>query len=84
MTGRTKADANPDLGDSSITETAGFGGFAMAASPAIVRFVGGTAHSALQHTLRMYKITLGKNPDYAIPSLNFSGIPQVRTGRYIT
>lgn len=51
----------------------------MAASPAIVRFVGGTAQSALQHTLRMYKITLGKNPDYAIPSLNFSGIPQVGT-----
>ena len=34
-------DANPDIGDSTITETAGLGGFAMAAAPAIVRFVGG-------------------------------------------
>ena len=36
------ADAAPDLGDSVITETAGIGGFAMAAAPAIVQFVGGT------------------------------------------
>ena len=34
-------DANPDIGDSAITETAGLGGFAMATAPAIVRFVGG-------------------------------------------
>ena len=34
--GYTAADAAPDLGDSAITETAGVGGFAMAASPAIV------------------------------------------------
>src|SRR6266540_2097710 len=34
-------DANPDIGDSAITETAGLGGFAMAGAPAIVRFVGG-------------------------------------------
>ncbi|MEN2773381.1 DUF1116 domain-containing protein [Escherichia coli] len=35
-------DAAADLGDSAITETAGVGGFAMASSPAIVKFVGGT------------------------------------------
>ncbi len=34
-------DANPDIGDSAIAETAGIGGFAMATAPAIVRFVGG-------------------------------------------
>ena len=34
-------DANPDIGDSAIMETYGVGGFAMAAAPAIVRFVGG-------------------------------------------
>ena len=28
-------DANPDMGDSAITETLGIGGFAMAASPSI-------------------------------------------------
>ena len=36
----TAADANPDIGDSAITETVGLGGFAMAAAPAIVGFVG--------------------------------------------
>jgi hypothetical protein len=41
--GFSAKDANPDLGDSSITETLGIGGFAMAAAPAIVRFVGGSA-----------------------------------------
>ena len=43
-------DANPDLGDSAITETCGIGGFAMAAAPAIVRFVGGTPADALEFT----------------------------------
>ena len=33
-------DANPDMGDSAIVETIGLGGFAMAASPAVARFVG--------------------------------------------
>ena len=40
--GYTADDAAPDLGDSAITETAGLGGFAMAAAPAIVQFVGGS------------------------------------------
>jgi hypothetical protein len=68
-------DANPDLGDSAITETVGLGGFAMAAAPAIVRFVGGTSADALDHTRRMYRITLGRNPDYALPPLGFAGTP---------
>ena len=68
-------DANPDLGDSAITETGGLGGFAMAAAPAIVRFVGGTPADALDHTRRMYRITLGRNPDYQLPPLGFAGTP---------
>jgi hypothetical protein len=68
-------DANPDLGDSAITETAGIGGFAMAAAPAIVRFVGGDAADALRYTEEMGRITLGRNPDFALPSLNFVGTP---------
>ena len=68
-------DANPDLGDSAITETCGLGGFAMAAAPAIVRFVGGTPADALDHTRRMYRITLGRNPDYQLPPLGFAGTP---------
>jgi hypothetical protein len=68
-------DANPDLGDSAITETAGIGGFAMAAAPAIVRFVGGEAADAIRYTEEMGRITLARNPDYALPSLSFAGTP---------
>lgn len=73
--GFTKADANPDIGDSSITETCGLGGFAIAASPAIVQFVGGTARDALNYTLQMYEITHSENNVYQIPYLNFRGTP---------
>ncbi|GAB6876540.1 YlbE family protein [Thermaerobacter litoralis] len=68
-------DANPDIGDSTITETAGLGGFAMAAAPAIVQFVGGTPRDALQATLDMYAITAGENPAFGIPVLDFRGTP---------
>ncbi len=68
-------DANPDLGDSAITETAGIGGFAMAAAPAIVRFVGGTATDALNFTREMYRITMERNPAFALPPLGFAGTP---------
>ncbi|MCD4817320.1 MAG: DUF1116 domain-containing protein [Candidatus Cloacimonetes bacterium] len=73
--GFTKEDANPDIGDSSITETNGLGGFAIAASPAIVQFVGGTANDAVNYTMAMYEITAGENNIYQIPYLNFRGTP---------
>jgi hypothetical protein len=80
-------DANPDIGDSAITETAGIGGFAMAAAPAIVRFVGGDVPFALATSRRMYEITRAENPAFAIPVLEFRGAPTgidvtsvVRTG----
>jgi hypothetical protein len=69
------ADANPDLGDSAITETCGLGGFAMAAAPAIVRFVGGSAEDALAYTRQMRAITLAENADLGIPALGFAGTP---------
>ncbi len=68
-------DANPDIGDSAITETAGLGGFAMAAAPAIVRFVGGTVEDALATTRRMAEITLAEHPAWRIPVLDFRGTP---------
>ena len=73
--GYTREDANPDIGDSSITETAGLGGFAIAASPAIVQFVGGNAGDALRYTLQMYEIAATENNVYQIPYLNFRGTP---------
>ena len=69
------ADATADLGDSAITETNGLGGFAMAASPAIVQFVGGTPADATANSRRMLSITLGSNPAFTLPALNFGGTP---------
>ncbi len=68
-------DAAPDIGDSVITETSGFGAFAMAASPAIVKFVGGSPEDAIRYTKRMYGITLAENREYRIPALDFRGTP---------
>ncbi|SBS78229.1 conserved hypothetical protein [uncultured Mycobacterium sp.] len=68
-------DAAADLGDSAITETNGLGGFAMAASPAIVQFVGGTPADATANSRRMLSITLGANPAFTLPPLNFGGTP---------
>ena len=67
--------AAPDMGDSSITETAGLGGFAMATAPAIVQFVGGTPQDAIANTREMRHITLGRNNAFTLPAMNFSGTP---------
>lgn len=73
--GFSAADANPDLGDSAITETAGLGGFAMAGAPAIVGFVGGTPRDATRATRLMAEITLGEHDAYRMPALDFRGTP---------
>jgi hypothetical protein len=73
--GFTAADANPDIGDSTITETAGIGAFAMAAAPAIVTFVSGTPQDAINATLEMYEITVAEHTAFTIPTLGFSGTP---------
>ncbi len=75
LPGYSAEDANPDIGDSSITETGGLGGFAMAAAPAIVRFVGGTSSLALRVTREMYEITTGEHEMFTVPALNFRGTP---------
>src|SRR6185295_7085445 len=73
--GFTSADANPDIGDSTITETAGIGAFAMAAAPAIVTFIGGTPQDAGHATLEMYEITAAEHGQFTIPALGFRGSP---------
>ena len=70
------ADANPDMGDSAIVETVGLGAFAMAASPAVVRFVGaGGLRDAVRVTEEMAEITLGEHPHFRIPALDERGTP---------
>lgn len=73
--GFSEADCNPDIGDSAITETCGLGGFSMAAAPAIVKFVGGSANDALNYTQKMYEITEAESTTFQIPSLDFRGSP---------
>ena len=73
--GFSHADANPDIGDSTITETAGIGAFAMAAAPAIVTFVSGKPADAIHATLEMYEITVAEHKSFTIPALDFRGTP---------
>lgn len=74
--GFSSADANPDMGDSTIVETIGLGGFAMAASPAVAGFVGaGSAAESLEYTRAMYDITCARSTDWKIPGLDFAGVP---------
>ena len=68
-------DANPDMGDSTITETIGLGGFAMAGAPAISHVAGVSAEDALRATLSMYEITWAESTNYRIPALGFRGTP---------
>ena len=74
--GFSEKDANPDMGDSTIIETIGLGGFAMAASPAVAGFVGaGPASEALNFTRTMAEITVSENPEWAIPAMDYQGVP---------
>ena len=73
--GFTEDDSSGDIGDSTITETAGIGGFAMASAPAIVTFVSGTPRDALNATLEMYEICYAEHKYFTIPPLDFRGTP---------
>jgi len=68
-------DSNPDLGDSTISETAGIGANAMASAPAIVKFVGGVPDDAVRYTKKMYEICCGESDNFRIPYFNFRGTP---------
>jgi len=70
------ADANPDMGDSAILEALGLGAFAMAAAPAVAGFVGaGGFADAVATTRAMSALTVGRNPRWQIPALEFAGTP---------
>lgn len=71
--GFSEDDEALDLGDSAITETCGIGGFAMAASPAIVQFVGGSVSDAFDYSASMREICVGESRSYQLPALNFRG-----------
>jgi hypothetical protein len=74
LPGFTAADANPDLGDSAITETAGLGGFALAAAPTTVQQLGvPNVAATLTYSRRMRDLTASESPVFRIPALEFAG-----------
>ncbi len=73
--GFTAEDASGDIGDSTITETAGIGGFAMATAPAIVTFVSGAPKDAINTTMEMFEITFAEHKYFTMPALDFRGTP---------
>ncbi len=75
LPGYSQEDANRDMGDSTITETIGLGGFSWAAAPAIIHFAGIAADDALRASLAMYEITWSESINYRIPALGYRGSP---------
>jgi hypothetical protein len=68
-------DGAPDIGDSSIIETMGLGGFAIAAAPSMASFAGGGFQDSIKIVKQMGQITTTKNPKFGIPCLDFEGTP---------
>lgn len=72
--GYSEEDANLDIGDSTILECIGIGGFAMGSAPAVVNFIGaGSVDKAVEYSKNMGKITVDRNSDLAMPNMNFLG-----------
>lgn len=77
FTGYSPEDANPDIGDSAITETVGVGAMAMIAAPGVTRFVGaGGFEDALAVSNEMERICVAHNPAWTIPTWDFKGACQ--------
>jgi hypothetical protein len=74
--GFTAEDANPDIGDSAIVESIGLGGGAMAASPAVARFLGaGGVADARRITAEIAEVCVGEHPHFRVPGLDERGTP---------
>lgn len=73
--GHDRSEANPDIGDSSITETVGLGAFALVAAPETLRVVDRGLEEALQLEQEMSEITAGRNETFTVPYLDFRGTP---------
>lgn len=62
-------------GESPITETIGLGGFAQAAAFPLQKYQGGSPEGMVKRNLSLYDITVGENPDFRIPFLQYRGTP---------
>jgi hypothetical protein len=73
--GYSLADVCPTLGDSFITETIGLGAFALSASPALSRFVGGDPIASVKTVEQLRGISRGTSSRFMIPFEGFRGTP---------
>ena len=76
-------DTVADMGDSSIMETVGLGGYVQAAAPVLQQFVGGSFQRAVRLSEEMRQITAGVLPDYRIPNLDFAAAPVATDIRHV-
>jgi len=75
LPGFTQDDVSPDMGDSTITETIGFGGMCLVTAPGFSSQVGGKVQMFADFTADMYKITIGESPHFKLPVLDNRGVP---------
>jgi hypothetical protein len=74
--GYSEADANPDIGDSAIVETAGLGGFALAGAPALHPTVGcGGLRQAQALQAELREIVAGDSPFFLTSPADGLGTP---------
>lgn len=66
-------DAAPFMGDSTISEVCGMGGFAGAAAPGVMRLRGGGFREGIAQSEEMKEIAVGVNHKAPLPALDFSG-----------
>ncbi len=88
--GFSEEDGAPDIGDSAISESRGFGGTALSASPSQARLFGGGLQEAVDHTRAMKSVSVAEDPMFRIPYMDFAGVPVgidvrkvVRTGTVV-
>lgn len=75
LPGYSATDAGYDMGDSSIMETVGLGGFAMAASPEMSLAAGGTPDQGVAWSKQMRQICIATNKEMRLPWVEFLGTP---------
>jgi hypothetical protein len=73
--GYEPSDATPTMGDSFISEVAGWGALALAAAPAIVSFIGGDVESSRRLTAEMRRVCVAESARMLIPGEGFRGTP---------
>ena len=73
--GFSEADAAPDIGDSAISESRGFGGTALSASPSQARLFGRGLQEAVEQTRAMKAVSVAEDPMFRIPYMDFAGVP---------